>query len=72
MDYLKNVLTNSLGMECGNCIAVYAGLETSSDLIKNTKICVLKMNEGLKSLKRHDGEKWMIEWVNYPLFFSLM
>ncbi len=27
-----------------------------SDLIKNILICVLKMNEGLTSLERHEGE----------------
>ncbi len=28
-DYLNNVLTTFLGLECGSCIAVYEGLESS-------------------------------------------
>ncbi len=41
-----------------------------SDFIKIILICVLKMNEGLMGLERHEGEYFQGEnfhfWVNYP------
>ncbi len=38
------------------CVKLRCGL---SDFIKNIFICVLKMNEGLKGLERHEGEQLM-------------
>ncbi len=38
----------------GNIIAVYGGSESSR--ISSKIICVLKMNEGLMGLERHEGE----------------
>ncbi len=32
------------------------------DLIKNTLICVLRMNEGLTHLERHEGKQLMTEF----------
>ncbi len=43
MDYFNNVLTTFLSIECGSCVAVYAGS-------KSTRICVLKMNKDLIGL----------------------
>ncbi len=37
-------------------IAVYGRVRELSEFIKNILICVLKMNEGLMGLERHDGE----------------
>ncbi len=47
-----------LSLERGSCIAVYAGSESSwiSSKIYIFFICVLKMNEGLTGLERHEGE----------------
>jgi len=42
------VFTTFLGLESGRCIAVCGGLRKLSDFIKNTFICVLKMNGGLQ------------------------
>ncbi len=45
IDYFNDVLTNFLGLECGSCVAVYAGTEISRILSKMF-ICVPKMNKG--------------------------
>ncbi len=50
-----------LGLDRGSNLAGYAGSENSpvwdlSGLIKNILICVLKMNEGLTGLERHESE----------------
>jgi len=37
-------------------LAVYLGVKKLSDFIKNILICVLKMNEGLTGLERHEDE----------------
>ncbi len=39
-----------------SCVAVYGKGRGLSDFIKNILICVLKMNESLTGLKRHEGE----------------
>ncbi len=49
MDYL---LAMFLDLDRVSILAVYEGSES----IKNILICVLKMNEGLTGLKRHEGE----------------
>ncbi len=58
MDYFNNVITMFLCLNCGSCIAVYAGSEisqiSSMDFHFN---CVLKINEGLTSLDRHEGKR---------------
>ncbi len=55
MDYFNNVLTTFLGLECGSCVAVYAGIESSQVLSIYIYIyiciCVPKMNEGLMGLE---------------------
>ncbi len=56
MDYFNDVLTTFLGLEHVSCIAVYVGPESSQITSKNILICVLKMNEGLMGLERHEGE----------------
>ncbi len=38
-----------------SCVAVYVRVWELSDFIKNTLICVLKMNEGLTGLERYEG-----------------
>ncbi len=62
MDYFNDVFTIFLGLECISCMAVYGRVRELSDFIKNILICVLKMNEGLTGLDRHEGEKLMTEF----------
>jgi len=45
-----------MDLERGSVIALNAGLTEPSDFIKNILICVLKMNEGLTGVERHEGE----------------
>ncbi len=47
MDYFTDVLATFLDLDRGS---------TLSDVIKNTLICVQKMNKGLMGLERHEGE----------------
>ena len=42
--------------ESVNYLAGNADLTEPSDFIKNILICVLKMNEGLTGVERHEGE----------------
>ncbi len=51
-----DVLTTFLGLEHISCDAIYAGSENGflSDFIKNILISVLKLNEGLMDLDRHE------------------
>ncbi len=68
MDYFNDALSSFLSLKPGSYIAVCAGSKLLK-FIKNTLICVPKMNEGLTGLEQHEGEKWMTEfpfWVNYP------
>ncbi len=39
MDYFNNVLTNFLGLECGSCVAVYGGSESSQISSKYLNLC---------------------------------
>ncbi len=55
MGYFTDVFTMFLCVDRGNILAVYGGSELSDSII-NILICVLKMNEGLTGLERHDGE----------------
>ncbi len=52
--YFNEVLAIFLGLEHVICAAVYGRVRKVSNLIKNILICVLKMNEGLMGLERHD------------------
>ncbi len=45
-----------LELKCVSCVAAYRGVRKFSDFIKNILICVLKMNEGLTGLERHEDE----------------
>ncbi len=56
MDYFNNLLAMFLSLDCDSILAVYGRVRELSDLIKNSLICVLKMNEGLTGLERHEGE----------------
>ncbi len=56
MDFVTDVLATFLCVDRGNIIAVYIGSESSQNSSKNILICVLKMNEGLTGLERHEGE----------------
>ncbi len=49
MDYFTDVLAVFLCIDHVSILAVYGD-------IKNILICVLKMNEGLTGLERHEGE----------------
>ncbi len=53
MDYFSDVLTTILGLERAICITVWRGRKLSDFIIL---ICVVKMNEGLMGLERHEGE----------------
>ncbi len=55
MDYFSDVLTTFLVLERVICITVWRGRKLS-DLIISILICVVKMNEGLMGLERHEGE----------------
>jgi len=56
MNRFKYVFSSFLGIESINCLDGNAGLTEPSDFIKNILICVLKMNEGLTGVERHEGE----------------
>ena len=56
MNCFKYVFNSFLGTENVNCLAGNAGLSEPLDFIKNILICVLKMNEGLTGVERHEGE----------------
>ncbi len=63
MHYFNGVLTVFLGLERVSCIAVDAGSESSRISLKNILICVLKINEGLTGLERHEGDSLITELV---------
>ncbi len=56
MDYFNNVLATFLSLDRGSILAVCGRVRELSEFIKNILICVLKMNEGLTGLERHEGE----------------
>jgi len=56
MNCFKYVLSTFLDLKRFGDIAGNRGLTESSDFIKNILICVLKMNEGLRGVERHEGE----------------
>ncbi len=56
MDYFTNVLAKFLCLDRGGTLAVYGGSKGSKISSKNLLICVMKMNEGLTGLERHEGE----------------
>ncbi len=56
MDYFNDLLATFLDLDRGNILAVYGRVRELSDFIKNILICVLKMNEGLTGLERHESE----------------
>ncbi len=53
MDYFNDVLATFLSLD--GVMSLWRVRELS-DFIKNILICVLKMNEGLTGLERHEGE----------------
>ncbi len=56
MDCFNDVLATFLDLDRGSMLAVYGRVRELSEFIKNILICVLKMNEGLTGLERHEGE----------------
>ncbi len=56
MDYFNDVLATFLGLDRGSILAVFRRIRELLEFIKNILICVLKMNEGLTGLERHEGE----------------
>ncbi len=56
MDYFTDVLATFLSLDRVRILAVYGRVRKLSECIKNILICVLKMNEGLTGLERHEGE----------------
>jgi len=56
MDYLHYVFTAFPGLESGSCVGCQWRDRKLSDFIKKIFICVPKMKESLKVLKRHEGE----------------
>ncbi len=59
MDYFNDVLTTFLDLDHFRILAVYGRVRELSEFIKNILIYVLKMNEGLAGLERHEGEYLM-------------
>ncbi len=51
-----DVFTMFLDLGTFSCVAVCGGSDSSPISSKNILICVLKMNEGLTGLERHEGE----------------
>ncbi len=62
MNYFNDVLTMFLGLDRVKILAVY-GRVIPSDLITNIVICVLKINEGLTGLERHEGEQLITVFI---------
>ncbi len=56
MDYFTDILATFLDLDLADYMAVYGRVRELSELIKNILNCVLKMNEGLTGLERHEGE----------------
>ncbi len=56
MDCFTNVLTTFLGLGTFQLHFHLCRVRELSDFIKNILICVPKMNRGLMSLERHEGE----------------
>ncbi len=56
MDYFTDLIATFLDIDRVNHITVYGRVRKLSVCIKNIFICVLKMNDGLTGVKRHEGE----------------
>ncbi len=56
MDFFNDVLTTFLGLDRARALAVCGRVRELLEYIKNILIFVLKMNEGLMGLERHEGE----------------
>ncbi len=54
MDYFTDLLATFLCLDHGSSLAVYERVKELMDFIKS--ICVLKKNEGLTGLERHEAE----------------
>ncbi len=75
MDYFNDVLSTFLSLEPGTVGGsdVY-GVRMFSDFIKNNLICVLRVNEGLRGLERHEGDDrififgWTIHLNKAPVY----
>ncbi len=57
MEYFTDLLGTFLDLDRGNYIAVYGRVIELSECFKNILNCVLKMNEGLTGLERHEGNE---------------
>ncbi len=69
MDYFNDLLTMFLDLDHVRILAVYLRVRELLEFIKNILICVLKINQGLTDLERHEGEELMTEisfWLNCP------
>ncbi len=56
MAYFNDLLATFQSLDHVWILTVYGRIRELSERIKNILICVLKMNEGLKSLEWHEGE----------------
>ncbi len=56
MDYFNDLFATFLDLDRVRILVVYGRVWELSEFIKNILICVLKMNEGLTGLERHEGE----------------
>ncbi len=56
MDYFNYLLATFLSLDHVKNLDVYGRVRELTDCIKNTLICVPKMNEGLTGLERYEGE----------------
>ncbi len=62
MDCFNDVLTAFLDLDRVSCIAIYSGSE-SSRISSTMSSSVSKMNEGVTSLERHEGEELMTTFL---------
>jgi len=56
MDYFNDIFTTFMDLESGTWVGSLWRDRKLSDLIKNILICVLKMNEDLTDVERHEGK----------------
>ncbi len=70
MDYFNDVLTMFLDLDHVRILAVYLRVRELLEFIKNILICVLKINQGLTDLERHEGEELMTE-ISFLVELSL-
>ncbi len=67
---LTHILTMFLDLDHVRILAVCLRVRELLEFIKNILICVLKINQGLMDLERHEGEELMTE-ISFLVELSL-